>query len=344
MAVRNIRSVTNTTNKIAYNEYNTKHNVNVVLAPGTIYARPSVTTIGEKIIYKNDIKSVPQLTKNNWFIADHYYPFITAVHFNYHIPYLEPNAIRRIYNPPEVFYTIPFSSGVDNITYFQSIHTKIDRSRMQLNPDASEAFIDDMVLDQYFADIAVSSEMQSLQMQNQQFAAQNDELEMQFYYYSSLQGNCPACLIQGGDFLLQGGVSFPDNDGPVDASGGFPLQASSCGGLEGEIDNLNKAYSGTTMIIGYPIEWSYVYKDGTTIGGIIESCDELPDDLVEAYSNFGAASQEECEEQAAKYDTTETYPGIDIYWDNFDTQLITSSSQPSFPMGTPCSDLFGRYI
>jgi hypothetical protein len=152
-----------------------------------------------------------------------------------------------------------------------------------------------------------------------------------------MNGTCPKCVLTGGDFGLQLGVSFPDNDGPVDASGGFPLTGySTCESLEAEIADLEDQYAGTSISFGYPIEWSVTYKDGTTISG--DDCASVPADYKDAAAqSFGGLSSEECS------DLSEQYPNINIIFDVFDTTLISSTTKPSAPAGTPCSDLFGRY-
>lgn len=324
-----------TINNTVYNAYNTNYSIKAAEGVGAKYARPETPTIENKIVNKNDIKSTNQLTTNNWFIIDTNYPFIAAVDFNYDVPYLGVSARKEIFHQPDIYYTVPFNNS-NNVVYFKSIHSKQSIERLSIRPDASQDFLEDITLNNYI-DNNPFSEIQSLQIQNQQFTAQSGNT-YQYYYYRSMNGTCPICKIEGGDFSLRGGVSFPDNDGPIDASGGFPLQSFSCRDLEAQIDNLNTAYGGTSsIIIGYPIDWSYTYKDGTTVGGSIGDCDGLPSDLLEVYDNFGAAGSDECAAQAEKY------PNIDIQFELYDTELVTSSNQPTSPIGTPCSDLFGRY-
>ena len=281
------------------------------------------------ILFKNSIKPVNRLKTDNNFVSNKHYPFNTAVFFNYEIPYLPIQEQRKaeFFADPEDYYTFPKST--QNRIYFRSRYEKIVRSRPVGDKDASENYIQDII-----AYLFVSQE--SYDVQSQSFSVQDDD-QLQYYYYRSMNGTCPACVVAGASFELSGGVSFPSGDGPVEASGGFPLTTfPSCESLEAEIANLQELYAGTSIRPDYPILWSVTYKDGTTINGT--GCANLPDDYKDAAAQSAGLSEEECS------DLSERYPNIDIGFNMFDTEIITSQTQPSAPIGEPCSDLFVRLI
>jgi hypothetical protein len=94
--------------------------------------------------------------------------------------------------------------------------------------------------------------------------------------------SCGSCQLTGGDFSLRFGVSFPSGDGPVNNEQGFPLVASSCAELDQYIADTLASYSDTSMELGYPIDWTFQYADGESIGG--SGCENLPEDVTEMYS------------------------------------------------------------
>lgn len=104
--------------------------------------------------------------------------------------------------------------------------------------------------------------------------------------------SCGSCQLVGGDFSLRTGVTFPDYDGPVEASGGFPLQATSCQALDAEISSLLDVYAGTSISIGYPIDWTFQYADGEVISG--SGCENLPEDVLTMYSTVAGLTQSGC--------------------------------------------------
>jgi hypothetical protein len=326
-----------TINNTVYNAYNTNYSIEAAKGVGAKYARPETPTIENKIVNKNDIKSTNQLTSNNWSTINTNYPFNTAVFFNYEVPYLGLSYTKKIQHLPEIYYTIPFDLENQTKFYQSKLIFKNNSSkkyRMHEGTDAALDFWTDIALEQSASNDFLVQNLQLQEKNDSNVIAQNEQIE--YYYYRSMNGTCPICKIEGGDFSLQGGVSFPSGDGPIAGEQGFPLQNSSCRGLEAEIVELLDTYAGSSISLGYPIDWSYTYKDGTTVGGTIESCDDLPSDLLEVYDNFGAAGPDECAAQAEKY------PNIDIQFELYDTELVTSSNKPTSPIGTPCSDLFGR--
>jgi hypothetical protein len=295
----------------------------------------------DNIINSQNTPKTNQLTRTNAAGTNYSYPFNTAVSFNFNIPYLEKNYTRYLRHLPEIYYTFPPASGDSQVKFYQSSSNfqknKVQRYKFTGDEGVEMDFVHDLALEQYTNELAIAQglSIQASQAKDIDFTAQNDPI--QYYYYNSMNGTCPKCVLTGGDFGLQLGVSFPDNDGPVDASGGFPLTGySTCESLEAEIADLEDQYAGTSISFGYPIEWSVTYKDGTTISG--DDCASVPADYKDAAAqSFGGLSSEECS------DLSEQYPNINIIFDVFDTTLISSTTKPSAPAGTPCSDLFGRY-
>jgi len=157
--------------------------------------------------------------------------------------------------------------------------------------------------------------------------------QLTYYYYNSMNGTCPACLLTGGDFELSGGITYPNSDGPAQNEQGYPLGGfSTCEALQ-EAIAAEPYVSGAEIIVGYPILWSITYKDGTTIEGV--GCENVPADFADAVAqNSAGLSEEECS------DLSEQYPNVNISFNMFDTTLISSTTQPSGALGTPCSDLF----
>jgi hypothetical protein len=327
MATYSVRA--ESSNPIIFNQ-NRKHKVSTQPPTQHLITATENDEIGRNnILFKNSIKSVNQLKPDNNFVSDQHYPFNTAVLFNYEVPYLSIEDQRKaeFLTDPEDYYTFPKST--QSSIYFRSRYEKVVRSRPVGDKDASENYIQDII-----AYLFVSQE--SYDVQSQSFSAPDDD-QLQYYYYRSMNGTCPACVVAGASFELSGGVSFPSGDGPVEASGGFPLTTfPSCESLEAEIANLQELYAGTSIRPDYPILWSVTYKDGTTINGT--GCANLPDDYKDAAAQSAGLSEEECS------DLSERYPNIDIGFNMFDTEIITSQTQPSAPIGEPCSDLFVRLI
>jgi hypothetical protein len=283
-----------------------------------------------------------QLTRTNAAGTNYSYPFNTAVSFNFAIPYLNKSFKRYLPHLPELYYTFPPASGDTQSKFYQSRtnfqKNKTQRYKFTGKEGVEVDFIHSLVLDQYANELASaqSLSMQAAREKDIDFTAQNETIE--YYYYNSMNGTCPACAVAGGYFSLQGGVTFLGNDGPVQNSGGFPLAGfPTCESLEAEIADLQEEFAGTSISIGYPIEWTITYKDLTTVGGI--GCENVPADFTDAAAqSWAGLSSEECS------DLSEQYPNIDISFNMFDTTFISSTTKPSAPSGTPCSDLFGRYL
>lgn len=111
---------------------------------------------------------------------------------------------------------------------------------------------------------------------------------------------CPRCVVNG--LQMDGGVSFPDNDGPIDASGGYPLNFGSCSDYYNEI----ATHSGTSAVLS-EFTWSFTYLDSTFVGGTsVNPCADLPADVIDAFTYDGEQSPTICSEAA------ESYSNIDI--------------------------------
>lgn len=103
---------------------------------------------------------------------------------------------------------------------------------------------------------------------------------------------CGSCQLAGGDFSLRGGVSFPSGDGPTDNKYGFPLVASSCEELNQNIADTIASYDGTSIELGYPVDWNFQYADGELISG--SGCENLPEDVITMYSTVAGLNQSDC--------------------------------------------------
>ena len=134
---------------------------------------------------------------------------------------------------------------------------------------------------------------------------------------------CPRCVVNG--LQMDGSVSFPDNDGPIDASGGYPLNFTSCSEYYDEI----AANSGTSAVMD-EFTWRFTYLDSTSVGGTSSNpCADLPADVIDAFTYDGEQSQTICSEAA------ETYDNIDI---SFSTANYTFQNQslPPIPGQQKC--------
>lgn len=285
------------------------------------------------ILFKNSVKSTNQLKPDNNFVSNQHYPFNTAVLFNYEIPYLSIEEQRKaeFFADPEDYYTFPKST--QNSIYFRSRYEKIVRSRPVGDKDASENYIQDIIA---YLTVPQLISQESLEVQSPQFSAQAGD-QLQYYYYRSMNGTCPRCVLEGGDFGLRLGITYPNDDGPLGNEQGYPLVgASSCEELN-EWISMEPQVGGAEIIVGYPIDWTITYKDGTVISGI--GCENVPDDFQDASSQILVGlSEEECAGLSA------LYPNIDISFNMYDVELITSETAPSSPVGEPCSDLFVKFV
>lgn len=147
-------------------------------------------------------------------------------------------------------------------------------------------------------------------------ALEDPELGIVDEYMDAYASVCPRCVVNG--LQMDGGVSFPDNDGPIDASGGYPLSFGSCSDYYDEI----ATNSGTSAV--YEFTWSFTYLDSTSVGGTSSNpCGELPADITAALTYDGEQSQTICSEAA------ESYSNIDI---SFSSANYTFQSQSLPPI------------
>jgi len=256
-------------------------------------------------------KTLP-LTKNNHHKSNHHYPINTAIKINFHIPYL--NNIKL---------TVPY----DAENYYTDNNTPKNRLTTYLSAETNYFLY--ILQDSIMENIGI----QSLSMDQPGFYAQSGSPSVEYFYYRSMNGTCPACVMAGGIFDLSGGITYPNSDGPAQNEQGYPLGGfSTCEALQAAIA-AEPYVSGAEIIVGYPILWSITYKDGTTIEGV--GCENVPADFADAVAqNSAGLSEEECS------DLSEQYPNVNISFNMFDTTLISSTTQPSGALGTPCSDLF----
>jgi hypothetical protein len=262
----------------------------------------------------NTIKTSP-LTKDNHHKPNYHYPTNTSIKNNFYTPYLGNIKFN-------------FTYGAEN--YYTDNKTPINRLATYLSAEYNYLL--------YVLQDSITENLNSqLLATNQGFYAQSGSPGVEYFYYRSMAGTCPGCVVEGGDFSLRGGVSFPSGDGPVNNEQGFPLVASSCAELEQEIANMLASYGDTSMELGYPIDWNITYKDGTAVSG--SGCADVPADFADASSqSFAGLSGPECSILAAKYS------GLNINFNMYDTELVISSIIPDSPVGEPCSDLYGRSV
>jgi hypothetical protein len=262
----------------------------------------------------NTIKT-PPLTKDNHHKPNYHYPTNTSIKNNFYTPYLGNIKFNFTYGA-ENYYT-------DNKTPRNRLATYLSAEYNSLLYVLQDSIIDNLNL--------------QLLATNQGFYAQSGSPDVEYFYYRSMNGTCPSCVVEGGDFSLRGGVSFPDNDGPLGNEQGFPLAgASTCEELNQWIADTLASYSGT-IELGYPIDWTITYKDGTVVSG--SGCADVPADFADASSqSFAGLSGPECSILAAKYS------GLNINFNMYDTELVISSIIPDSPVGEPCSDLYGRSL
>lgn len=262
----------------------------------------------------NTIKR-PPLTKDNHHKPNYHYPTNTSIKNNFYTPYLGNIKFNFTYGA-ENYYT-------DNKTPRNRLATYLSAEYHYLLYVLQDSIIDNL--------------NSQLLATNQGFYAQSGSPGVEYFYYRSMAGTCPGCVVEGGDFSLRFGVSFPSGDGPLNNKDGFPLIASSCAELEQEIAKMLASYSDTSMELGYPVDWTIRYKDGTVVSG--SGCGNVPADFADASSqSFAGLSGPGCEALAAQYSN------INIYFDMFDTELVISSIIPDSPVGEPCSDLYGRSV
>jgi len=312
-------------NRLTFNK-NKRHKATVNPVTQHIITATENNEIGRNdILFKNSIKSVSQLKPDNDFVSDQHYPFNTAVFFNYERPYLPIEQQRKaeFLTDPEFYYTFP-ESEKSNI-YFRSRYTKIKRTRPPKIQDASENYIKDYVANYYMLEnLTEDAETQS-------FSTQADP-QLKYYYYRSMSGKCPQCEMEG--FYITGGFSIPNSAGPEDNPDGFPLSATSCAEYDFMIQDYQQTYPDGTA---NDITWDLEYADGSTASG--SGCADVPQPVRVAsdtiWSTKGDFSAAQCAQLAIQY------PTLNIQFNNYDTELVTTLIFPSGgPIGTPCSDLF----
>jgi hypothetical protein len=335
------------TNTIKFNTIKEKQNdyYYLILRDKTVINPDQSVGINTDPILPSQRKT--KATNNNSF-TNSIYPQNTAVFRNIDVPYL--GIKNNIPLPdPSLFYTqnvgeslsaheLKKISDTSVTTFTQNFYNKKQNKEFFIGREDANTIYNYYAPDTSLAMQQILQDFidNQINTQNaQDISAQN--LNVEYFYYRSMAGTCPGCVVEGGDFSLRFGVSFPSGDGPLNNEQGFPLVASSCAELEQEIANTLASYSDTSMELGYPIDWTITYKDGTVVSG--SGCENVPEDFADASSqSFAGLSGPGCEALATQYS------GINIYFDSFDTEVVVSSSGTVPIVGTPCSDLFGRLI